>query len=708
MMTTLTTLAMLVLCGSDGQHAGKANRLANASSPYLLQHAYNPVDWYPWGEEAFAKARAENKPVFLSVGYAACHWCHVMERESFENKAIAKVLNEHFVSIKVDREERPDVDEIYMAATQAQTGRGGWPMSVFMTAERKPFLCGTYFPPHTRGNRQGFGELLEDLVYRWNNDRDGLVADASALVQRVERSKRLVAGNTILDRDTVSRVVDGLAGRFDRTLGGFRSQRNKFPPTMPMELILRDFATHPHVSKAENVELVELTLQQMAYGGIYDHIGGGICRYSVDPRWFAPHFEKMLYDQARVCGVYLSAYQITHNELYASVARSILDYCIADLQDDKGGFYSSRDADSEGEEGKFYTWKQDELLAILGDTDGALFCDYYNATPGGNWHHGVNILYIDTPDSEFATSWDLTVDNWRAKLAGMKQRVFDVRAKRIHPGLDDKILSEWNGMLINQLARAGRVLGEPRYTRAAEQAANFILTTMLRDGRLYRAHHRGTTHIGGYAADYANVIEALITLYETTADIRWIRAAEQLNEAMVAHFRDTTDGTFFYTAHDAETLIVRSKNARDSVVPSANSVAALNNLRLAIHLRRPDLKAVGESILSAMSRNLAQGALTRMHWALLFYLQPPKEIAIVTRADDPAGAALITTVYADYLPNKVVGIATPEAAAAADGLPLMHRKTLYKGNAAAYVCQNYVCKKPVTTPQDLAKDLFGP
>ncbi len=681
------------------------NRLINASSPYLLQHAYNPVDWNEWNEETLARAKREDKPIFLSIGYAACHWCHVMERESFENEAIAKILNQHFICIKVDREERPDIDEIYMAATVAKTGRGGWPMTVFMTPDGKPFECGTYFPPQDRRGRRGLTGLASEIGEKWKTDRESLINGGESLAQQVIRAKRSPSGRTILPRKNLSQNVERLASRFDPQLGGRRSQRNKFPPTMAMELMLREFATQTALSKPHLVDLVETTLTHMADGGIYDQIGGGICRYSTDPRWFAPHFEKMLYDQGTVSGVYLSAYQVTRNEKYAETARGILDYCIKDLQSPAGGFYSSRDADSEGEEGKFYVWRRVELEKILPREDLDLFCDYYNVSPRGNWHGGVNILHVNTTHEAFAVKHELSVDKWRARLARMQKVVFQARAQRIAPGLDDKILTEWNGLLITSLARAYRIFDEPRYRDAAQRAARFFLDTMIVDGRLYRAHRKGKTHIPAYATDYANLIEALITLYEVSFDRHWLNEAEKLNKTFIQYFRDPSGG-FFYTASDAEKLLVRSKNARDSVVPSCNSTAVLNFLRLGILLHRSDLRDLAEETMQSMQPLLSRGALERLQWAVGFYHDHPKEVAIVGDLSDPNTLALINEVYRHYVPNKVVAAGKPEDALAPGALPLLKRKTLQKGKPAAYVCRDYVCGRPVTSPTDLAKQLL--
>jgi len=682
------------------------NRLIFSSSPYLLQHVRNPVDWYEWGDEAFARAKRENKPILLSVGYAACHWCHVMARESFENEPIARIMNKHFVSIKVDREERPDIDEVYMAATTALAGRGGWPMTVFMTPDGEPFFCGTYFPPESRGGRRGFREICEDIGAQWRDNKEGLVRDAASLVSRVASRKRITGGVSVPERSFVSANVERLMGSFDMKLGGMRSSRNKFPPTFAMELIMREYATQQEVSKPYLIDPVMVTLDRMADGGIYDHIGGGICRYSTDSRWFAPHFEKMLYDQARVSGVYLSAYQLTGNAKYARVARGILDYCLADLRSPAGGFYSSRDADSEGEEGTFYVWSRAQLEAVLDPEDVGVFCAYYNVTSRGNWHRGMNILHVKTTDEAFAKRRGMSTSQWRDRLERMRRKVFEVRSRRVPPGLDDKILVEWNGLFITSLARAYRILDEPRYRDAAVKAGDFILREMVRDGRLMRSYRRGIVSVPGNAADYANAVEAMITLYETTFDRKWLAGAERLNDVFIKHFSDKQGGGFFYTADDAERLIVRTKGARDSVVPSANSTAVHNFLRLAILLDRPDLAALAERTMRTFERLVSSGGLQRMQWAVLFYHHAPKEIAIIGEQSDPATKALIGQAFAEFMPNKIVASCTAADAQTEGAISLLRKKTKVRGKPAAYVCQNYVCRRPVTTPDALATELM--
>ncbi|MFQ5412398.1 MAG: thioredoxin domain-containing protein, partial [Phycisphaerae bacterium] len=507
------------------------NRLIHTTSPYLLQHAHNPVDWYPWGPEALERARKENKPIFLSIGYSACHWCHVMERECFENEDIAAVMNTHFVCIKVDREERPDLDDIYMAATQALTRSGGWPMSVWLTPDQRPFYAGTYFPPDDRyGPQKNFKTLLIGLAEAWKNQHDQMDQQADRLTEAVKQMTRFEPGHEDVPYEVITRTAGFLAGRFDSIKGGMSGGRNKFPPSMAMDLMLRAY----HASLADGktpdtrlLELVELTLQKMAFGGIYDHLGGGFARYSTDPDWLAPHFEKMLYDQALISDIYLKAYQVTGKPLYARIAREIFDYVMTDLQGPGGGFYSTRDADSEGEEGRFYVWSRSEIVSILGPEEAEAFCEYYDVTEKGNWE-SHNILNVKRPN-----------DQTHRRLEAARKKLFDVREKRIRPHLDDKILAAWNGLMIASMARGHRILGEPRYGEAAARAAEFV-TTKMRDeqGRLMRTYRNGQTHTPGYLDDYAFMIDALLTLYEATFETRWLDQAERLNARLMANYLD--------------------------------------------------------------------------------------------------------------------------------------------------------------------------
>jgi len=695
------------------------NRLIGSTSPYLLQHAHNPVDWYPWGPEAFEKAKRENKPIFLSIGYAACHWCHVMEHESFENERIAEVLNDGFVSIKVDREERPDVDEIYMQVTMAMNqGHGGWPMSVFLTPEQVPFFAGTYFPP------EQFRSLLGAISQAWGENRDQIDVQARQIREYVQDwALGEAPADDLIDLDTVNRTARTLASHFDPELGGISGGgSNKFPPSMAMELMLR---VHRRSGDELLLHMVEVTLDRMARGGIYDHLGGGICRYSTDERWLVPHFEKMLYDQALVSSIYLDGYQVTGRKYYADVAADIFDYVLADLRSPEGGFYSSRDADSEGLEGAYYVWTVEQIQEVLGPEDVRLFCEFYGVTPQGNWFESrghapagpKNILNVTVPLEQYAAGHQLDPADLDRRLRVMRARLLEVRSRRVPPGLDDKVLTGWNGLMIASLAKGARVLREPKYAEAAAAAADFLLEKLRVDGRLLGSYRQGKAHLTGYLTDYAFFIEGLLNLYEATFDERWLREAAALNEVLVAHYFDRTGGGFFFTADDAESLIARTKNLRDGAIPSGNSVEASNLLRLAILLDRSDDRTKAESIFRAFKpmTERSAGAFERLLCAVDLYHSRPKEIAIVGNPQDAATRALIEAVYARYLPNKVVAWATGDAGPARPGsdsgatagglIPLLEGKTRIQGRSTAYVCERYRCLAPVTSAEDLARQL---
>jgi uncharacterized protein YyaL (SSP411 family) len=692
--------------------AHKTNRLIHATSPYLLQHAHNPVDWYEWGPEALEKARKEDKPIFLSIGYSACHWCHVMERESFENEEIAAVLNEHFVAIKVDREERPDLDEIYMTATQAMTQSGGWPMSVWLTPDQKPFYAGTYFPPDDMYGRPGFKRLLSFLSDVWKNEREKATQQAENLTQAIRELTKVEPGDAIVPHDAVIKAAAFYTKAFDPVKGGMSGGgSNKFPPSMAMDIMLR--AWHHEQRAGSNKELsakllslVELTLDKMAHGGIYDQLGGGIARYSTDTDWLVPHFEKMLYDQALVSDIYLKAYQATGKPLYARIAGEILDYVITDLQSPEGGYYCTRDADSEGHEGKFYVWTRAEVERILGKDDAAIFCDYYNVSTGGNWE-GVSILNVPKPAETIAQQHNLTPEQLESRLAPMRRKLFDVREKRIKPHLDDKILASWNGLMIASMARGYRILGQPRYRQSAEQAATFVTSKMTKSDRLQRTYRQGKTHTQGYLDDHAFMIEALINLYETTFDLQWLRQAQSLNESVLKHFRDKDSGGFFFTADDAEKVLLRTKDASDGATPSGNSVQLMNLLRLSVLLDRKDLVDESQRMMRAFSKQLTETVFRseRMLAAIDFHHRRPKEIAFVFRGANSADAnKLIDAAWRTYVPN--VGVAgmiedSSDGPAAQKLVPLLAGKKSMSGKPAAYVCKNFACSAPTEDPKTL-------
>ena len=697
-----------------------ANRLAHATSPYLLQHAHNPVDWYEWGPEALDRAKREDKPIFLSIGYSACHWCHVMERESFENDAIAAVMNKHFVNIKVDREERPDLDDVYMTATQAMTGSGGWPMSVWLAPDGRPFYAGTYFPPEDHYGRPGFKRVLEFLANAWEKDRDKCLQQAGALMAAVEKQTRVAPGDQIVPFRVVADAATRLAGAFDPRMGGLSGGgTNKFPPSMAMDLMLRvnhferSLATSSQLATTQLngglIAAVEVTLDKMAAGGIYDHLGGGIARYSTDVDWLVPHFEKMLYDQALVSNIYLDAYRATSKPHYARVAREIFDCVIADLQSPEGGFYSTRDADSEGHEGKFYVWSKAEIDALLG-SEAEMFNDYYDVSAGGNWE-GTNILNTPRSIESLAKQHGVSVEAAESRLAAARRKLFDVREKRIKPHLDDKVLSAWNGLMIASMAKGYRVLGDARYRTAAERAADFVMTKMMVDGVLQRTYRQGKTHTPGFLEDYAFMIEGMLNLYETTFDLRRLEQAAALNDYVLAHFADTEHGGYFFTSDIGEQPLVRAKDASDSAIPSGNSVHLLNLLRLSVLLDRKDLAAEAERSIRAFSKTLIDNPFRseRMLSAIDFHHRRPREVAFVAESpDDPMFNKLVDAAWQAYVPNAVhaaVFTKSADASKVQARVPLLAGKTTVDGKATAYVCKNFACQAPTSDASELVKQL---
>ncbi len=685
-----------------------SNRLIHATSPYLLQHAHNPVEWYEWGEEAFNKAKADDKPVFLSIGYAACHWCHVMEHESFESDEVAAALNENFVSIKVDREERPDIDELYMAYTQALTRHGGWPMSVWITPDGTPFHAGTYFP------KAQFLQLLSGISETWKNKRDDVMSGATGARGFFAKwATGPAPAEGVISRETIDRLAKQLAGYFDRTRGGIGGGGgNKFPPSMAMDLMLR---VYRRTGDADLFEAVDITLDHMARGGIYDHIGGGICRYSTDGEWLVPHFEKMLYDQALVSSIYLDAYLVSRNQRYAAVAADIFDYVLSDLRSPEGGLFSSRDADSDGLEGKFYIWTVSEIVSVLGEEEGRLCCKYFDVTETGNWFERMghappgpkNILHIAKQPEAFAKLHELDVNDLNAKVRSWRDKLRAARAKRTPPGLDDKILTDWNGLMIASLAKGARILNEPKYAEAAANAADFVLKNLRKDGRLLRTYRNRQARLPGNLADYAFFIEGLLNLYEATFDQKWLDEAVRLADTSIQYFHDEAGGGFFFTASDAEKLIVRSKHPQDGAIPSGNSVHAMNLLRLAVLFDRKDYRAKAESLFRAFAPMAedSPGAFERLNCAVDFYHDRVKEIALVGDLSTVETQTLLRTTFERYLPNKVVVHAADKSADTT--MPLLKGKGRINGQSTAYVCENYRCQLPVTSAEELAKQLVG-
>ncbi|HEY6882005.1 MAG TPA: thioredoxin domain-containing protein [Polyangiales bacterium] len=669
-----------------------ANRLIHETSPYLLQHAHNPVDWYPWGPEALERARREDKPILLSIGYAACHWCHVMERESFENPAIAALMNQHFVSIKVDREERPDLDDIYMAATIAMTGHGGWPMTVFLAPDQRPFFAGTYFPPERRYGRPGFGELLERIAEVWREDRAGVESQASQLSEAVQAQLGATTPDAI-PPDAIDAAVAQLSEAYDARWGGFGGAP-KFPPSPALRLLLRHAA---HTGDARALEIARGTLDGMARGGIYDHVGGGFSRYSTDERWHVPHFEKMLYDNGQLARVYVEAFQLTKDPTYERVARETLDYLLREMQSPEGGFYSATDADSEGVEGKFFTFTEAELNALLGPRARA-FNAYYGVTSEGNWE-STNVLWTPEPRAEVARTLGLEEAALSEELAAARAAVYTARAARVPPLLDDKILVSWNALVIGALAEAARAFAEPRYAHAAQRAADDLLSRFVRpDGGLYRTARGQRVHLDAYLEDYAFLGVALIELYEAGGAQRYLERALSLCERMRRDFEDEAGG-FFQTAHDHEALLARPRDSQDDALPNANAIAAELCARLSSHFARADLRTAAERAVEragALIPRSPRAFVSTIACADLL-ARGPVEVAIV--GDSPALHAAVGSVF---LPNRILAHGS-----GTETLPLLAGKSMVRGAPAVYVCRNFACEAPLTRPEEVAASLRG-
>lgn len=674
------------------------NQLVNESSPYLLQHADNPVEWYPWGEEALRLAAEQDKPILLSIGYAACHWCHVMAHESFEDEETAVYMNEHFINIKVDREERPDLDGIYMQSVVALTGQGGWPMTVFLTPDGRPFYGGTYFPPTPRYGMPSFMQLLGGIVDAWETKRGEIDEQAGNIADHIRRTVPLSSQGNTLEKSMFPRAVQVLAKNFDARQGGFGGAP-KFPPSMTLEFLLR---YHLQTGDEHALHMAELTLQKMAHGGMYDQLGGGFARYATDVNWLVPHFEKMLYDNALLTRVYLHAYQITGRLLYRRIVEETLDFVTRELRHSSGGFYSSYDADSEGEEGKFYVWDAAEIEAVLGD-DAPLFMTYYDVRPSGNWE-GHTILNIPKDPALVAQEAGLELTEVEAKMAAAKQKLYDVRANRVWPGLDDKVLTAWNGLMLAAFAEAGRVLQRPDYTETAVLNAEFLYETMWVNGRLLRTWKAGSeAKYNGYLEDYAYLADGLLALYQNVFDERWFVWARELADVMLTHFHDQKDGGFFDTSDDHEQLIYRPKDVQDNATPSGNAMAAGVLLQLSLYTGEGRYWDVAETAVSGLYAPMLQHPSAFGQWlcAATFLLGEPQEVAIVGDTAKPDAEALIHTVFAQYRPNQVVAMGGGDDTA----VPLLQERKWLNDKATAYVCWRFVCQQPVNEPEALAAQL---
>ena len=682
------------------------NRLALEQSPYLRQHSENPVDWFPWGEEAFAKACAEDKPIFLSVGYSTCHWCHVMERESFENAAVAEILNSNFVPIKVDREERPDVDRIYMTFVQATTGSGGWPMSVFLTPSLEPFFGGTYFPPDNRYGRPGFSALLEHLANAWRTERARILEAGANSIAQLRQTTGSARPKSGLDGKLLESGFAAFRRAFDSKYGGF-GQAPKFPRPSALNFLLR--YRHP-TGDEEALDMTLVTLRAMAEGGMNDQLGGGFHRYSVDERWFVPHFEKMLYDQAQLAISYLEAFQITRDDFYARVAREVLDYVLRDMTHAEGGFFSAEDADSavdpsrpdEKNEGAFYVWTRDEIERILGPEDAAVFAKRYGIMPGGNVR--------DDPHAEFTGRNILAIQEGVAEtgsITASKAKLLEARAARVRPYLDDKVLTSWNALMISAFAKAAQILDDAAYLGAAQRAADFVLTHLRNphSGTLLRRFRDGNAAIPAFLDDYAFLIQALLDLYEAEFDVSRIAAAAGFAEKMLALFEDRERGAFFSTAEGDPALLLRMKEDYDGAEPSGNSIAILALLRLAQFTDRDDFRRAATRALEALSNKIASepSAAPQLLVALDFHLAHPLQIVVAGDPADPLTLGLLRTRNRRFVPAGVTMLAGSAKQREALGawVPSITGMTTIEGRPAAYVCRDYSCQLPVTEEEKL-------
>ena len=664
------------------QPSSNTNRLANETSPYLLQHADNPVDWFPWGPEALELAREQNKPIFLSIGYSACHWCHVMAHESFENDDIAKLMNEYFVNIKVDREERPDLDQIYMNAVVAMTGSGGWPMSVFLTPSGEPFYGGTYWPPAPKFQRPGFPQILKAVHEAWTTRNEHVHEQAGKLTAAVREMDSFDSSASELNAELLPTAEKKLLSSVDQRHGGFGSAP-KFPHPFDLRVLLR---CYKRSNNADTLAAVTLTLDKMAAGGIYDHLGGGFHRYSTDAMWLAPHFEKMLYDNALLVPAYLEAYQTTGNDEYARIARETLDYTLREMTAPDGGFYSTQDADSEGEEGKFFVWTLDEIREHLGSERAEIFAKAYDVTANGNWE-GKTILNRTTHGLGFS-------DSENDLLADCRQILYDVREQRIKPGRDEKILTSWNGLMIAAMALGARVLGDTRYANAAENSAAFLLDSLCNhDHHLLHSYKDGRARFNAYLDDYACLIDGLVELYQTTFNNRWIEAAVALADRMLEQFADTEHAGFFYTSVDHEQLIVRQKDSQDNATPSGNAMAATALLKLSRLTGRSEWEDVAVRTLEMFAGQMmyAPSASGQSIIAFDFLTGPTHECVLFADSTD----IYLRELHKRFVPNKVA-----VAASSADSLstvvePLIDGKTIVDGQPTLYVCELGVCSQPV-------------
>jgi len=685
----------------------KPNKLINEKSPYLLQHAYNPVDWYPWGEEAFSKALKENKPIFLSIGYSTCHWCHVMEHESFEDSTVADLMNQTFISIKVDREEQPDIDNIYMTVCQMMTGHGGWPLTIIMTPEKKPFFAGTYFPKETRFGRIGLIELIGKVEDAWKNKRSEIENSAERITQVIQGMDDEI-GNVEIGNKEMESAFNHLLERFDNKHGGF-GDSPKFPSPHNLSFLLRYWK---RTGNEKALFMVEKTLTEMRKGGVYDQIGFGFHRYSTDNEWLLPHFEKMLYDQALLSNAYIEAFQATHNNEFAKTAGQIFQYVLRDMTSPEGGFYSAEDADSDGEEGKFYVWSVDEIKNILDDESANFFVEVYNFEESGNFIEettksktGNNIPHLRKSYKELASKFSLSENELDSKIENIREQLFDFREKRIHPYKDDKILTDWNGLMIASLAKGARVLNNKEYEDAAVKSAQFILTKLREsNGRLIHRYRDGEAAITPSIDDYAFFIWGLLELYETTFEVTFLKNAIELQNIQIEHFWDKEKFGFFFSPDDGEKLLTRTKEVYDGAIPSGNSVAMMNLLKLSRLTANPEYEELASQMSKSFSVKIenAPAGSTMMLQAIDFAIGPTFEVILIGNRDNDKMIITLIELNNNFIPNKVTMLKSYREESDLEKVaPFIKNYVEQNNETTIFVCENFVCNLPTNDPQKM-------
>ena len=687
------------------------NRLVFEGSPYLLQHAANPVDWYPWGVEAFKRAKELNKPIFLSIGYTTCHWCHVMEHESFENDEVAALMNDAFICIKVDREERPDIDNVYMEVTQMMNGRGGWPMTVIMTPDKQPFFSGTYFPKYSKGRRIGMMELIPRVKEAWQNSRDSLKTDAANLTARLQRNQVNRTSEGEISSNVLDKTFRSFQSRYDEKLGGF-GRAPKFPKAHDYSFLIKYYK---RTGSQQALDMAEFSLKSMRKGGMYDQVGFGFHRYSTDASWLVPHFEKMLYDQAILVQAYLDAYQATGKQYYADVVDEILEYVLRDMTSPEGAFYSAEDADSEGEEGKFYVWNINELDTILGKEDADLYQQVFNLKAGGNWNEGyrhkTNIPHLTKDFATLSRQLKITEENLTIRTDAIRKKLFTIREDRVHPQKDDKILTDWNGLMIAAMARAGAVLNNEEYANSAVQAMDFIFQNLQnKDGSLLKRYRKGNAGLTGVLDDYAFTIWALIELYHLSYDEKYLEIAMNLSEYQIDQFWDFDNHGFFFTATSGEQLLVRIKEVYDGAIPSGNSVSAYNFIRLARMTSRPDFEDTAFQIINAFAGQLNRGSsgYSMMMQAADFVFGPSYEVLVFGKKENPKTQKMLEDIQSIYMPNRVMVYGATGSANLKNIIPFVSYYPPAKdGKPLVYVCQNFSCKLPTSDFKVVKEQLGG-